>query len=184
MFFFCSPLLSLLSLLSQLCLLSLQCLLSLFLLPFLSQLFQITLASLTSLILLLTLQPLSYQSYLSHLSLYHWYLTHLSHITLATLSQISNPILSNIAEPQKYIIVSISYYPPFNVNNDLYLYTWSITFANKVTTRWEGPQSLSYHKQSLGNKKRWASVCTLMFNQILTSNQSYGDLPPLCVGPL
>ena len=131
MFFFYSPLLSLLSLLSQLCLLSLQCLLSLFLLPFISQLFQITLASLTSLILLLTLQPLSYQSYLSHLSLYHWYLTHLSHITLATLSQISNPILSNIAQPQKYIIVSIFYYPPFNVNNDLYLYTWSITFANK-----------------------------------------------------
>ena len=55
---------------------------------------------------------------------------------------------------------------------------------NKVTTRWEGPQSLSYHKQSLGTEKRWASVCTLMFNQILTSNQSYGDLPPLCVGPL
>ena len=23
----------------------------------------------------------------------------------------------------------IFYYPPFNVNNDLYLYTWSITFA-------------------------------------------------------
>ena len=55
---------------------------------------------------------------------------------------------------------------------------------NKVTTRWEGPQRLSYHKQSLGTEKRWASVCTLMFNQILTSNQSYGDLPPLCVGPL
>ena len=55
---------------------------------------------------------------------------------------------------------------------------------NKVTTRWEGPQSLSYHKQSLGIEKRWASVSTLMFNQILTSNQSYGDLPPLCVGPL
>ena len=55
---------------------------------------------------------------------------------------------------------------------------------NKVTTRWEGPQSLSYHKQSLGTEKRWASVGTLMFNQILKSNQSYGDLPPLCVGPL
>ena len=55
---------------------------------------------------------------------------------------------------------------------------------NKVTTRWEGPQSLSYHKQWLGTEKRWPSVCTLMFNQILTSNQSYGDLPPLCVGPL
>ena len=46
-------------------------------------------------------------------------------------------------------------------------------WLNKVTTRWEGPQSLSYHKQSLGNEKRWASVCTLMFNQFLTSNQSY-----------
>ena len=59
-----------------------------------------------------------------------------------------------------------------------------ISCKNKVTTRREGPQSLSYHKQSLGTEKRWASVCTLMFNQILTSNQSYGDLPPLCVGPL
>ena len=57
-------------------------------------------------------------------------------------------------------------------------------FVNKVTTRWEGPQNLSYHKHSLGTEKRWASVCTLMFNQILTRNQSYGDLPPLCVGPL
>ena len=32
---------------------------------------------------------------------------------------------------------------------------------NKVTTRWEGPQSLSYHLQSLGTEKRWASVCTM-----------------------
>ena len=62
--------------------------------------------------------------------------------------------------------------------------SWKLHVWNKVTTRWEGPQSLSYHKQSLGTGKRWAYVCTLMFNQILTSNQSYGDLPPLCVGPL
>ena len=66
---------------------------------------------------------------------------------------------------------------------EMYVCTWA-GLNNKVTTRWEGPQSLSYHKQSLGTEKRWASVCTLMFNQILTSNQSYGDLPPLCVGPL
>ena len=52
------------------------------------------------------------------------------------------------------------------------LYYKPLTNANKVTTRWEGPQSLSYHKQSLGNEKRWASVCTMMFNQFLTSNQS------------
>ena len=33
----------------------------------------------------------------------------------------------------------IFYYPPFNVNNYLYLYTWSITFANKfysIPTGW------------------------------------------------
>ena len=28
-------------------------------------------------------------------------------------------------------------------------YIWRGTIVNKVTTRWEGPQSLSYHKQSL-----------------------------------
>ena len=44
---------------------------------------------------------------------------------------------------------------------------------NKVTTRWEAPQSLSYHKQSLGNEKRWASLCTLISNKFFTSNQSY-----------
>ena len=59
----------------------------------------------------------------------------------------------------------VSLLPPFNNNAHSRL-------NNKVTTRWEGPQSLSYHKQSLGIEKRWASVCTLMFNQFLTRNQS------------
>ena len=46
-----------------------------------------------------------------------------------------------------------------------YLYVKCIKYirssVNKVTTRWEGPQSLSYHKPSLGTEKRWASVCTM-----------------------
>ena len=37
---------------------------------------------------------------------------------------------------------------------------------NKVTTRWEGPQSLSYHKQWLGKDG-------LQYIQTYTSKQSY-----------
>ena len=42
----------------------------------------------------------------------------------------------------------------------------SHSYLNKVTTRWEGPQSLSYHKQWLGKDG-------LLYIQTCTSKQSY-----------
>ena len=43
---------------------------------------------------------------------------------------------------------------------------------NKVITRWEGPQSLSYRKQSLSNEQRWATVCRFMFDKSNFNKQS------------
>ena len=43
---------------------------------------------------------------------------------------------------------------------------------NKVIARWEGPQSLSYRKQSLSNEQRWATVCRFMFDKLNFNKQS------------